>query len=190
MDLKKYDIIYADPPWFYRGRKQFGFAGDVVVDTGGAIKHYLTMTKKEIANLPIQKISKENALLFIWIPGPILLDGIDVIKVWGFEYKRDAFQWDKQRTNPGYYTLSQIETCYVAKRGKIPQPRGSRNERQFHSELRGEHSAKPTEIRDRITKMFPTQDKIELFAREVADGWDAVGYEIDGRDIRDVLREV
>ena len=74
--------------------------------------------------------------------------------------------------------MTQIETCYVAKRGTIPKPRGSRNERQFVTELRGKHSAKPSEVRERITRMFPKQSKIELFARKRATGWDSWGDEL------------
>lgn len=175
---KKYDIIYADPPWKYRGRKQFGFAGEVGVDTGGSIKHYKTIAREQIAKLNIPDISNQNALLFIWIPGPLLLDGIFVIDAWGFEYKRDAFVWNKERTNPGYYTLTQCETCYVAKRGNIPTPRGIRNGRQFVSQIRGKHSEKPAEVRERITRMFPKQRKIELFARHRVAGWDCWGDEV------------
>lgn len=186
------DILYADPPWSYRGRKQFGFAGDVGIDTGGAINQYKTLSVKELCNLPIKYIAKENSLLFMWITGPLLLDGLEVAKIWDFEYKRDAFVWNKIITNPGYYTLSQIETCYVFKRGKIPQPRGTRNERQYIEtteftslnqvqyieQKRGKHSAKPAEIRDRIARMFPTQTKIELFARERVKDWYAWGNEV------------
>jgi N6-adenosine-specific RNA methylase IME4 len=32
--------------------------------------------------------------------------------------------------------------------------------------------------------------RIELFAREQAPGWDAIGNEIDGRDIRDALNDI
>jgi N6-adenosine-specific RNA methylase IME4 len=97
---------------------------------------------------------------------------------WGLDYATVAFVWDKQRTNPGYYTLSQVELCLVGKSGIIPQPRGSRNERQFLSELRGEHSTKPAEVRNRISKMFPEQRKLEMFARERVAGWDAWGRDI------------
>jgi N6-adenosine-specific RNA methylase IME4 len=102
------------------------------------------------------------------------------MKAWGFDYKTIAFVWDKQKTNPGYYTLSQVEICLVGKKGKFPTPRGSRKERQFLSEMRGVHSKKPDEIRQRITKMFPTQKKLELFARQTSDGWDVWGNEVDG----------
>ena len=32
--------------------------------------------------------------------------------------------------------------------------------------------------------------RIELFAREKAEGWDALGNEIDGKDILDALKEI
>ncbi len=116
--------------------------------------------------------------------GPLLLTDVPkLIEAWGFEYATVAFVWDQKRTNPGYYTLSQAEFCVVAKRGRIPQPRGARNVRQWVdfpdviTEIRGKHSAKPAVVRARIAEMFPTQRKIELFARERVDGWDGWGKE-------------
>jgi N6-adenosine-specific RNA methylase IME4 len=50
------------------------------------------------------------------------------------------------------------------------------------------HSKKPSEIRDRIVELCGDVPRIELFAREKVDGWDCIGNEIDGRDIRDILR--
>jgi N6-adenosine-specific RNA methylase IME4 len=49
---------------------------------------------------------------------------------------------------------------------------------------RGKHSVKPTEIIDGITKMFPTQEKIELFARNNYIGWDNWGLEIPNSKIQ------
>lgn len=43
---------------------------------------------------------------------------------------------------------------------------------------RGKHSEKPLEVIDGITKMFPEQEKIELFARNNFNGWDNWGLEI------------
>ncbi len=173
-----FGIIYSDPPWNYRGRKQFGFAGDVGVDTGGAINQYPTMTLDELCALPVPAISADDCLHFMWVTSPLLVDGLTLLSCWGFEFATVAFVWDKQKTNPGYYTLSQVELCIVGKRGRIPTPRGSRNERQFLSELRGKHSAKPAEVRARIERMFPEQRKVELFAREHSPGWTVWGNEI------------
>ena len=81
------------------------------------------------------------------------------------------------RVNPGFYTMSQCELCLVFKRGKIPTPRGKRNVRQLVSAKRGPHSVKPDEVRLRIEAMFPSQRKIELFARKGVAGWEPWGLE-------------
>ena len=168
-----YDILYCDPPWDYRGRIQHNGKET----TGSARFYYPCMTHDELIKFNLPKTSTD-VLLFMWTSSPHLKEAILLGEAWGFTYITIAFVWDKQKVNPSYYTMSQIEICLVFKKGKIPQPRGTRNERQFLSELRGRHSAKPSEIRDRITRMFPTQNKIELFARERVDGWDAAGNEV------------
>jgi N6-adenosine-specific RNA methylase IME4 len=172
-----FKIIYADPAWSYRGRKQFGFAGNVGVDTGGAISQYETLSVDDICSLRVADICADDALLFLWATSPLLPDALRVMSAWGFAYATVGFAWDKQRTNPGYYTLSQVELCLVGKRGRIPSPRGSRKERQFISEERGLHSAKPKEAARRIEAMFPTQAKIELFARAPRRRWVTWGLE-------------
>ena len=48
---------------------------------------------------------------------------------------------------------------------------------------RGKHSVKPVEVIEGITKMFPDQDKIELFARNNYVGWDNWGLEIPDEKI-------
>jgi N6-adenosine-specific RNA methylase IME4 len=101
------------------------------------------------------------------------------LKAWGFSWATVGFVWDKQKVNPGFYTMSQVELCLIGKRGKIPKPRGARNIRQMVSVMRQKHSAKPEEARKRIEEMFPTQNKIELFARTVTDGWDCHGDEVE-----------
>lgn len=174
--MSKYSIIYADPPWNYKGQKQHNGAGGK--DTGGALSHYPTMTLRALKQLDVPSICEDDCLLFLWSSSPHLDQAIELLKSWGFSWATIAFIWDKQRTNPGFYTLSQCEICIVGKRGKIPQPRGSRKERQFLSEMRTEHSVKPAEVRQRIERMFPTQSKIELFAREHVDGWAVFGNEV------------
>lgn len=176
--MKKYQIIYADPPWSYRGQNQNGFKGDVGYDSGGALHHYKTMSVQELISLPVADICDKDCLLFLWITSPCLKDGMRVAEGWGFKWATIAFIWDKQKTNPSYYTLSNFECCFVFKKGKIPQPRGTRNERQFLSSHRTKHSEKPAEIRKRIERMFPSQKKRELFARQKTEGWDVWGNEV------------
>ena len=170
---ERFAVIYADPPWDYKGQLQHAGVGSG--DTGGAQRHYPTVTLQNLKQLPISRIAAENSILFLWATSPHLDQAIDLGKAWGFAWATVAFVWDKQRTNPGYYTLSQCELCLAFKRGKIPQPRGARNVRQLVSEKRKSHSAKPDEVRTRIESMFPHHNKIELFARGGGIRMDSLG---------------
>jgi len=69
--------------------------------------------------------------------------------------------------NPGRYTLSQTEFVLAFKKGKFPTPRGARNIKQFVQSHRTTHSQKPLQVIDGITKMFPEQQKIELFCEKL-----------------------
>jgi N6-adenosine-specific RNA methylase IME4 len=129
--------------------------------------------------LPINKITDDDALLYLWARSPALDWALEVGKAWGFKYSTVAFVWDKQRIIPSYYTPSQVELCLVFKKGRIPTPKGSTKEHQFLSEKRRRHSQKPDTIRNRIMRMFPTQNKIELFSRNKVEGWDCWGNEVE-----------
>jgi N6-adenosine-specific RNA methylase IME4 len=176
----KYQVIYCDPPWDYKGQTQH--AGKASSDTGSAIKHYPTMKLKELKELKpmIDELADKDCVMFMWSSSPHLDQAIELMKSWGFTWATVAFVWDKQKVNPGFYTMSQCELCLLGKKkgGKIPQPRGARNVRQLVPSLRGRHSEKPNEVRLRIEKMFPEQNKIELFARQKSEGWSSWGNEV------------
>jgi len=55
---------------------------------------------------------------------------------------------------------------------------------------RGKHSSKPLAIKNEIIRVAGDLSRIELFAREQTDGWDAIGYDIDGKDINESLKEL
>lgn len=114
----------------------------------------------------------------MWTTGPQLANAIELGKAWGFEYKTVGFVWDKMIHNPGQYTLSQTEQVLIFKRGRIPKPRGARNMRQLVEAKRGKHSEKPEEVALRIEKMFPNQEKIELFSRKNRSGWATWGLDM------------
>lgn len=175
--MSTYSIIYADPPWDYKGQKQHAGAGKG--STGGAAAHYGTLTLPKLKRLPVVWLAAPDCLLFLWSSSPHLDQAIDLMKAWGFKWATVGFVWDKQRVNPGFYTMSQCELCLIGKRGKIPRPRGARNVRQLVEHPRMKHSVKPDEVRARIDRMFPTQRKLELFAREKASGWNAWGNEVE-----------
>lgn len=172
----RFSILYADPPWQYGNSQHTGKGGKT---SGGAETHYPTMSVAEIAALDVVDHVDDDALIFLWTSSPHLDQAIALMPAWGFRFVTVGFVWDKMATNPGSYTLSQCELCLIGKRGKIPQPRGARNVRQLVRVPRGAHSAKPDEVRQRIEAMFPTQRKLELFARGKSPGWAAWGNEIE-----------
>jgi N6-adenosine-specific RNA methylase IME4 len=139
---------------------------------------YPTVKTKDLMKIPIKDISNDDCLLFMWTTNPHLSQAIELGKSWGFDYKTVAFVWDKMNHNPGQYTLSNCEMCLVFKKGKIPQPRGARNVQQLVRCPRGKHSEKPIEVLKNIEKMFPTQERIELFARHKPEGWDVWGLDV------------
>ncbi|ABK77202.1 transcriptional activator, adenine-specific DNA methyltransferase [Cenarchaeum symbiosum A] len=172
---RKFDIIYADPPWDYNGKLQYDKT-DLYVSTSSF--KYPTMKTEKMMEIPIKKIASSNSLLFLWATSPHLEQAIQLGKAWGFEYRTVAFVWDKMNHNPGKYTLSNCELCLLFKHGKIPTPRGARNVRQLITVPRSEHSRKPVQAMQGIERMFPFQKKIELFAREKYRGWSAWGLDL------------
>lgn len=169
---KKYQVIYADPPWSYRGQVQRGGADQDF--SSSANSYYPTMSIDELCAMgdAIKKITDpEGCLLYLWYSPPILEDAVRLTEAWGFKYATTAFVWVKTKdgvnlqVNPGHYTMSSCEMVNVAKVRRVPQPRGARNIRQVVFAPRTKHSAKPEEVRERITQMHPLQDKIELFSR-------------------------
>lgn len=175
---KKYQIIYADPPWFYNER-----IGETDNYVRGAQQHYRTVRLADLKALPISDIAdQEHCLIFLWATSPMIADAIEMGNHWGFKYITVGFIWHKQLPVVGNYTMSECEFVLIFKKGRIPKPRGARNIRQFLSKTRTKHSEKPPEIRDRIHAMFPEQDKIELFARHKVDGWDVWGNEVGKLD--------
>jgi N6-adenosine-specific RNA methylase IME4 len=183
---KKFDIIYADPPWHYNGKLQFDksstskekldLSKKIFISTAGF--KYPMLKTSELVQIPISTIAKDDCLLFMWTSNPHLAQSIELGKAWGFEYKTVAFVWDKMNHNPGQYTLSNCELCLVFKRGRIPKPRGARNVQQLIRAPRKAHSEKPIEVIQAITKMFPTQKKIELFARRDFEDWSVWGLDV------------
>ncbi len=182
---KKFDIIYADPPWHYNGKMQFDKSSksrekidlSKKIFISSAAFKYPTLKTKELMKLEVESIAKDDCILFMWTTNPHLAQAIELGHAWGFEYKTVAFVWDKMVHNPGQYTLSYCELCLLFKRGRIPKPRGARNVKQLLHSPRKAHSEKPLEVLRDIEKMFPTQERIELFARRRVDGWSVWGLD-------------
>lgn len=174
---RRYEIIYADPPWSYK----------VWSDKGkgrSAESHYPTMAKEDIQRLPVKRIAAKDSVLFLWVTAPCLIEGIELITAWGFEYKTVAFTWVKQNKKSdsifmgmGYYTRSNAEYCLLATKGKVLERKSHSISSVVLSHIE-RHSQKPNEVRERIVKLFGDRPRIELFARQYANGWDVWGNEV------------
>ena len=68
--MKKYKIIYADPPWRYARSKV----------QGAAEKHYPTMSIEELCALPVKEIADKDCILFLWATFPQLKEALQLIK--------------------------------------------------------------------------------------------------------------
>ncbi|MCL1904398.1 MAG: MT-A70 family methyltransferase [Oscillospiraceae bacterium] len=181
----KYGCIYADCPWSYRNKGGQGVAEN----------HYRTMSNEDIYNLDVASISAKDCILFLWVTFPNLQEGLQTVKSWGFEYKTLGFCWVKRnRKSPswffglGFWTRSNPEICIIATKGKP-----KRISKAVHCVVDTpieKHSKKPDIVREKIVELMGDIPRIELFARKKYDGWDCLGNEIDGRDIRDAIETV
>jgi site-specific DNA-methyltransferase (adenine-specific) len=196
INLPLFNIIYADPPWQYNDKLSNGERG---VDF-----KYKTLNIKDIMTLPIQNIAAEDCTLFMWGTWPLLKECIATVEAWGFEYKTCAFVWNKvTKTEPlrlikgmGRYTRGNTEYVLIGRKGKMLERHDKAVSQVLFSDVtdivlapRGEkHSQKPDSVIGRITQMYPTIPKIELFARRRLKGWNATGLEYDNTDIRDFLK--
>lgn len=178
---KKYNIIYADPPWSYKDKRT-----DKKI-SGGAESHYKTMKMTDIKEMgkTIQDISAEDCMLFMWATFPNLIEAIETIKAWGFTYKTLGFSWIKTNKNNGkpffgigFYTKSNCEVCLLAIKGKPSNLKVSDSISSCIISEKREHSRKPDEARERIEQLVGQVPKIELFARQTVEGWDCWGNEV------------
>jgi len=185
---KKYSVIYADPAWQYGSKELYGDktkGSDKRENRFRTIERiYTTMTISDIKALPIKSITDKNAACFMWVTDSHLKEGIEVLESWGFKYKTIAFVWLKKTStgktvlNFAPHTLKSTEICLLGIKGSMKDFKKSNNVRQLIEAERTEHSKKPNEARLRINELYPDAIKLELFARQNVNGWDAWGNEV------------
>jgi len=174
--VRKYQIVYADPPWKFNFQKRKGLSDDAKK------KLYPTIKGDEILALPVSELADNDCVLFLWVMNSELPLAFRCIKEWGFKYKTVAFTWVKTTKNTyhfggGNWTRSNPEICLIATRGNVKKKSASvRN--LVASPLR-EHSRKPDEIHDYIIQLVGDLPRIELFARQKTEGWDVWGNEVE-----------
>jgi len=171
----KFSIIYADPPWEYEHS----------ISTSREIEnHYPTLELEKIKATEIP--ADDNAMLFLWAPAPKIEEALEVMKAWGFSYRTNLV-WVKDKIGMGYYARVKHELLLIGIKGDgigttLPE---NRPESVIFAE-RTEHSKKPDISYEIIEKMYPKHSKIELFARNKRDGWEAWGNETHYQDFANV----
>lgn len=170
----KYRVIYADPPW------QYNNAG-VINDSdsyGRAARHYPTMSIAELCDLgeQVKEMAEPNAVLFMWVTSPLLEECFDVIRAWGFQYKT-SFVWDKVGHNYGHYNSVRHELLLICTRGSCIPDAKTLYDSVISIEKSRTHSEKPDEFRRIIDELYTWGNRVELFARTRADGWQVWGNE-------------
>jgi N6-adenosine-specific RNA methylase IME4 len=166
----RFGVILADPEWKFET-----YSEETGMDRS-ADNHYPTSSLEAIKSRDVGSLAADDSICWLWATVPMLLEGIEVLKAWGFEYKSHLI-WNKDRVGTGYWFRNKHELLLIGTRGRIPAPAMGE---QFPSVIDapvGEHSAKPAIFYEIIEAYFPTLPKIELNARTARPGWVRWGYE-------------
>lgn len=177
----RFQILYVDCPWGYQDKNP----------RGGAENHYSTMSVDDLCRMPFGKLAADDCALFMWGTYPLLPEMLRVGQAWGFAYKTIAFQWVKRNPKSGTpfyglgrWTRGNTEGCFLLTKGKPKRVSASVSQlvETFEPEIIdapiGRHSAKPAIVRDRIVELMGDLPRIELFARERAEGWHSWGNQL------------
>ena len=162
-----FGVIIADPAWRFQSNSD-------AKPGRSARRHYPTMTLAEIMAMPVCELASKNSLLLLWATVPMLTQGLDVLKAWGFKYKSQLV-WDKKRIGTGYWARNRHEIVLIGRRGKFPCQRPALFDDSVIEEMRREHSRKPELPQQVIDARYPEVAKLELFARRPRDGWVTLG---------------
>jgi N6-adenosine-specific RNA methylase IME4 len=171
--LGMYRVVYADPPWLYgdSGATRDG-------SLGKAERHYPGMTIEELCKLPVAAHVLPNAVMFLWVTSPFLLQNPgprEVIEAWGFEYKT-SMVWDKVLGNFGHYVHVCHEHVLICTRGScVPDHPTPQPSSVYHERRSNVHSEKPDGIRKIIQQLYDQGPYLELFGRQKVKGWDVFG---------------
>ena len=177
MKQKKYNIIYADPPWTFRVYSPKGNGRSAAI-------HYPTMNLEAIKDLPVEQLADRDCTLFLWVTFPNLRESFEVIRSWDLLLK-PLLLYGLNRTGNRKVCFGVWDTGLVQMRRFAFSQRKASPKRQsagVHQVIIShveEHSKKPAEARERIVKLMGDLPRIELFARQQSPGWDVWGNEVN-----------
>lgn len=174
----KYSTILIDPPWRFENR-----TGKMAPEHK-RLKRYPTMTLEEIAAMPIVEHAENPSHLYLWVPNALLMEGLQIMKAWGFCYKTNIV-WYKIRKDGGpdgrgvgFYFRNVTELLLFGVHGRMRTLKPGRTQVNILATRKREHSRKPEEIY-RIIEACSPGPYLEIFAREKMPNWTAWGDEVE-----------
>lgn len=178
MPLERYGTILADPPW------QFANRTGKMAPEHKRLARYATMTLEEIKELPVAQLALPRSHLYLWVPNALVLEGLEVMRRWGFTYKTNLV-WFKIRKDGGpdgrgvgFYFRNVTELVLFGIRGNLRTSAPGRRQVNLLQTRKREHSRKPDELYEIIEQCSPGP-YLELFARHARQGWMQWGNEAD-----------
>jgi N6-adenosine-specific RNA methylase IME4 len=174
---KKYKVIVSDSPWRY-GNKYLTGNNRTSSGMTGAASKYPTLDLEEIKQLNVPDIADEGGcVLFLWATTPLLQNGFDVMSAYGFQYKTCLIWCKTNWLGLGKWFRTNTEFCLIGIKGKI-KPFYQQTPNIIYAQPT-RHSRKPPEFWDKIEPaIVDLEPRIELFAREMREGWDHFGLEV------------
>lgn len=180
---RRFGTILADPPWRFANR-----TGKMAPEHQ-RLNRYGTMDLEDIKALPVGLVAAEKSHLYLWVPNALLMEGLEVMKAWGFEYKSNII-WHKIRKDGGpdgrgvgFYFRNVTEIVLFGIRGKGARTLApGRSQVNYLATRKREHSRKPDEIFDLI-ESCSFEPRLEIFARGPRKGWSVWGNEAEVYDI-------
>jgi len=168
---KRYQVIYADPPWNLTPMSKVAWKLDSPL-----IDKYPTMNLDELKKLPIEILCDNDCSLFLWCTHSTLPNAIELMQYWGFKY-HCTITWDKGSGFSLWGFHRRTEFLLYGYLGHINTNQKGSYIPTLVTEAKTEHSSKPLIMYKYLESNTPTP-RIELFARQKREGWDAWGNEV------------
>lgn len=177
---KKYQCIVIDPPWYYKLRKNDSTHRNRIP--------YPPMKIEQILDLPIDHLCDEQgAIVWLWFTNNHMTEANMCLEKWGLELKT-ILTWVKiskkgtPRIGTGHWLRNCTEHCILATKGKVNSfsyLKTLTNQSTILQAPRREHSRKPDEFFSLVDQLCEGKSKLEMFARQNRNGWEAWGNETE-----------
>jgi N6-adenosine-specific RNA methylase IME4 len=164
---QRFGTLYLDPPWRYELRP------DDLTHRGRC--PYPTMALDEIASLPVAELAADKSLCHLWTTNGFIEEALQLLRTWGFAYK-SMFVWCKPQIGLGHYWRVSHEFLLLGVKGNCAFLEHDMKSWEIFD--RGRHSSKPEQVRLAVERVSPGP-RLELFARDTAEGWTVWGNQIE-----------